>query len=510
MPKITSASLASKQLPSANLFPLVELSDRLPKLADLSLNDKSSLISHRVVTGLSRFSDFAVICTLGFVIAWLYVADAQIGTAYTYPLAVFATAAATLAAFEFLGLYQVHNFTKVLAQMPRVFFGWTIAFCILIASLFFFKAGIEYSRIWLASWYVTGGIALIAARLTLGSFASQWKKQGRLFRRAAVVGTGPVLDKVLQQLETDPDGDIRIVGIFDDRQDERAADAVNGYINRGTLKDLINSARSTRIDLIILALPLSAEKRLASTIKKLSVLPADIKVPSSATELQFSSRIYSRLGPVRMIDVHDKPITDWGSLTKWAFDKAVSATALFLLSPVMLAIAAAIKFDSRGPVFFCQKRYGFNNEPIDVFKFRSMHTNLCDARAEKLVTRNDPRVTRVGQFIRKTSLDELPQLFNVLRGELSLVGPRPHAMQAKADNRLYDEVVEGYFARHKVKPGITGWAQINGWRGETDTEEKIEKRVEHDLYYIENWSLFLDLYILLKTPIALLKTENAY
>jgi lipopolysaccharide/colanic/teichoic acid biosynthesis glycosyltransferase len=140
-----------------------------------------------------------------------------------------------------------------------------------------------------------------------------------------------------------------------------------------------------------------------------------------------------------------------------------------------------------------------------------MHVDECDAAAVKLVTKGDPRVTRVGRFIRKTSLDELPQLLNVvLKGDLSLVGPRPHALQAKADNRLYDQVVDGYFARHKVKPGITGWAQVNGWRGETDTEEKIQRRVEHDLYYIENWSVFFDLYILAVTPFALLKSDNAY
>ena len=148
-------------------------------------------------------------------------------------------------------------------------------------------------------------------------------------------------------------------------------------------------------------------------------------------------------------------------------------------------------------MFFKQKRYGFNNEMIEVYKFRSMYVDQCDATASKLVTKDDPRVTRVGRFIRKTSIDELPQLFNVVfKGNLSLVGPRPHAVHAKAENRLYDEAVDGYFARHRVKPGITGWAQINGWRGETDTHEKIQRRVEHDLYYIENWSVLFDLYIL--------------
>jgi len=162
-------------------------------------------------------------------------------------------------------------------------------------------------------------------------------------------------------------------------------------------------------------------------------------------------------------------------------------------------------------VFFKQKRYGFNNELIEVYKFRSMYADQSDATASKLATRNDPRVTRVGRFIRKTSIDELPQLINVVfKGNLSLVGPRPHAVHAKAANRLYDEAVDGYFARHRVKPGITGWAQISGWRGETDTDEKIQRRVEHDLYYIENWSVLFDLFILAKTPLALAKTENAY
>ena len=175
----------------------------------------------------------------------------------------------------------------------------------------------------------------------------------------------------------------------------------------------------------------------------------------------------------------------------------VGGLALIALSPVMALTALAIKLDSRGPVLFRQKRYGFNNELIEVYKFRSMYVEQSDATAAKLVTKGDPRVTRVGRFIRKTSLDELPQLFNVVfKGNLSLVGPRPHAVHAKAVDRLYDEAVDGYFARHRVKPGITGWAQINGWRGETDNDEKIQRRVEHDLYYIENWSVLFDLYIL--------------
>jgi len=195
---------------------------------------------------------------------------------------------------------------------------------------------------------------------------------------------------------------------------------------------------------------------------------------------------------------------------KDTMDRAIALVAIIMLFPVMLAVGLAVRIESKGPIIFKQKRFGFNNELIQVFKFRSMYTDMADVSAAKLVTKNDPRVTKVGRIIRKTSLDELPQLFNVLTGQLSLVGPRPHATQAKAAGELYDEVIDGYFARHKVKPGITGWAQINGWRGETDTHEKLEQRVKHDLDYIDRWSLGLDLYILAKTPFALLKSENAY
>jgi exopolysaccharide biosynthesis polyprenyl glycosylphosphotransferase len=212
-----------------------------------------------------------------------------------------------------------------------------------------------------------------------------------------------------------------------------------------------------------------------------------------------------------VLDIFDRPIADWDVVMKWLFDKVVGSIALVCVAPIMLLIALAIKLNSKGPVFFKQRRYGFNNELVEIYKFRSMYVEDTDATASKLVTRNDPRVTRVGRFIRKTSLDELPQLFNVVfTGNLSLVGPRPHAIHAKAADHLYDEAVDGYFARHRVKPGITGWAQINGWRGETDSQEKIQRRVEHDLFYIENWSILFDLYILCRTPFALIRGESAY
>ena len=226
--------------------------------------------------------------------------------------------------------------------------------------------------------------------------------------------------------------------------------------------------------------------------------------------MRLSKQVYSYLGGVPLLDAFARPLSGWGGIVKEVFDRICAAILVVLLAPVFAAVAIMVRLDSPGPVLFRQPRYGFNNQMIEVLKFRSMYHGDTDRFAERLVTRNDARVTRVGRFIRRTSLDELPQLFNVLKGELSLVGPRPHALQARAADTLYEEVVEGYLARHRVKPGVTGWAQINGWRGETDTAQKVERRVEHDLYYIESWSLWLDIKILIRTPLALIVGDNAY
>jgi exopolysaccharide biosynthesis polyprenyl glycosylphosphotransferase len=207
----------------------------------------------------------------------------------------------------------------------------------------------------------------------------------------------------------------------------------------------------------------------------------------------------SHLAGLTFLNVIDRPLRDWNWIAKVIEDRVLSALILALISPLLLAVAILIKLDSPGPVFFRQKRYGFNNDLIEVLKFRTMHHAAADVNAEQLTRRNDPRITRIGSFLRRTSIDELPQFLNVLRGEMSIVGPRPHALKAKAGTLLYQEAVKYYDARHRMKPGITGWAQVNGWRGETDTIEQIRKRVEHDLYYIENWSVSLDLRIIAQT-----------
>ncbi len=481
----------------------------VPRLADFTLGQRRSLIPRQVFADVVALCDFLVAFLSGLAIAGLYVHDVhEIFGAYF--LATGLGALLLVAGFQALGLYKVSKFTSIVFQLPRICLAWLAVAAALAAGVFFLKVGIEFSRVWLAAWVVAGVCGIIVERIAVANLARHWTKEGRLFRRAVIFGDVAQTASVIRSLEADPDADIRICGVFDERGGDRVPSEHVGYPVLGSLDDLVELARATRIDMVIVALPVGAEDRIAKVADRLSLLPIEIKLPAKLSRIRFAPRTYTRVGSVAMIDLVEKPQDAWGGIAKWLFDKAIATTAIVLLSPVLIAVAIAVRLDSRGPIFFKQKRYGLNNELIEVFKFRSMYVDMCDASASRLVTKEDPRVTPVGRFIRKTSLDELPQLFNVLLGNLSLVGPRPHAVAAKAGNDLYDHVVESYFKRHKVKPGITGWAQINGWRGETDTHEKIQKRVEHDLYYIENWSIFLDLYILVKTPLALFKTENSY
>jgi Undecaprenyl-phosphate glucose phosphotransferase len=481
-----------------------------PRLAEIRQGANLRLLPPTVVTGAARIAEFLLVATLGFVIYLFYVERVGPPTHLVYFVAVLIAASANTLILQTLNLYQVPAFSAFVRSFARIAFAWTLVIVGLMSLAFFVKVGAEFSRVWIATWYVSTLGALFVERLGLSIMVKLWTKEGRINRRAVIVGGSAEAEQLIKALEASLDTDIRIAGIFDDRGHDRVSPIVAGYPKLGNIDELVTFARASRIDLLIVSLPVTAEKRLLQLLKKLWVLPVDIRLSAHNNRLRFRPRTYSYIGNVPFIDITDRPIAEWDHVQKLLFDQIVSVAALIVFSPLMALIGLAIKLDSKGPVLFRQKRQGFNNELIDVYKFRSMYVEASDADASKLVTKNDPRVTRIGAFLRKTSLDELPQLFNVIKGELSLVGPRPHALKAKAEDRLYADVVDGYFARHRVKPGVTGWAQINGWRGETDTEEKIQRRVEHDLYYIENWSVTFDLYILLMTPLALLKGQNAY
>jgi Undecaprenyl-phosphate glucose phosphotransferase len=505
MPDAAAADAAAGSLP-------IERRRRLSQAALAVANQKvRRAYSPIVITGLVRLADFVLLSGIGIALYQGYMVPLT-GFRWEYVASIFGMTLTAVICFQAAEIYDIQIFRGRLRQMTRMISSWAFVFLLFIGASFFAKLGNEISRLWLSAFFFMGLSALLGGRLFLRTFIRRWTRQGRLDRRTVVVGSDQSGEKLIEALSAQDDSDIEILGVFDDRNDDRALDSCAGCPKLGKVDDIVEFARRTRVDLVLFALPISAETRILEMLKKLWVLPVDIRLSAHTNKLRFRPRSYSYLGKVATLDVFEAPITDWDLVMKWMFDRLVGGIVLLLAAPVMALVALAVKLDSRGPVLFRQKRFGFNNERIDVFKFRSLYHDQADPLASKVVTKNDGRVTRVGRFIRKTSLDELPQLFNVVfKGNLSLVGPRPHALQGRLQSRLFDEAVDGYFARHRVKPGITGWAQINGWRGEIDNEEKIQKRVEFDLYYIENWSVLFDFYILLKTPLALMtRSENAY
>jgi Undecaprenyl-phosphate glucose phosphotransferase len=386
---------------------------------------------------------------------------------------------------------------------------YSIIFLVLIAITFASNNSSDFSRIWVFSWFVVSMFLISLARLTVHLVVRRWSKTGRLTRNIAIVGTEKQAARLVELLNKHAEPWIRIVGIFDERA-TRVPAAVGGYPLLGNLDDLINFVRNKRIDDVLVALPGVAEQRTLDILNKLNVLPVCVRLCPDMIGFNFLNHEFSFYGGLPVLNVFNKPIAGWDTVAKEIEDRVLGFMFFVLLLPVMLVIAILIKLDSPGPIFFRQERDGFNNKVIPVLKFRTMYTDKLDSNAEKLVTKDDPRVTRIGAILRRTSLDELPQIINVLKGEMSIVGPRPHAKRAKAGGRYYYDIVAQYAVRHKVKPGITGWAQVNGWRGETDTEEKIIKRVEYDLDYIKRWSFMFDVRILMKTIIVLFLNKNAY
>ena len=466
-------------------------------------------ISSIVLAGFFRTAEFALVAMLGLAlsVACLSLFD---GLIQRYLVVIIAVATLSTFAFQIAGIYELQAFRSY-KQYVRLASAWSAVFLIVFGATFFAKSGEMFSRLWFGGFYVSGFAVLVISRTMLSYLVRRWTRSGRLTRRTVIVGGGEPGAHLIEELRRQKDSDVEIIGLFDDRDDDRSDTDCIGERKLGSVDDLLEFGRRTRVDLVIFSLPISAEARILQMLKKLWVLPIDIRLAAHTNKLKFRPQSYSYIGSVPLIDMHDRPIADWDVIVKWLFDKIIGSIMLVLALPLLGFIAIAIKLDSRGPILFKQQRYGFNNDLIRVYKFRSMYADATDVTANQQVTKEDPRVTSVGRLIRKASLDELPQLFNVVfKGDLSLVGPRPHAVNTKAEARLFADVVDGYFARHRVKPGITGWAQINGWRGETDTQEKIQRRVEHDLDYIENWSLLFDLLILARTPFALFKSANAY
>ncbi|MEP0522246.1 MAG: undecaprenyl-phosphate glucose phosphotransferase [Hyphomicrobiales bacterium] len=477
-------------------------------------------VSPRVLTGLIRLMDFILVSLIGYLAYIFYVRpleqQSQIDAAtlsgldYRFAIVSLVGGLLTVLFVQAADGYSISSLRDLFKELGRLVGGWTFVFLVFAVTAFFFKQSESMSRVWFGTWFLAGGAVLIITRMFIYRYVTSLFRDGRLQRRAILVGGGERAAELIKSLERQGTQELQICGIFDDRADDRSPPVLLGYPKLGKFSDLLVFGRICKIDMLVVTFPLTAEGRVAEMLKDLWVLPVDIRLSGHGNKLNLRPRSYSYVGSVPFLDIIDKPLADWDYFKKRVFDIFFASLAILLLAPVMALVALAVRLDSAGPILFRQTRYGFNNEKISVLKFRSMFHHMADPKAKQVVSRHDPRVTRVGRIIRKTTLDELPQLFNVLRGELSLIGPRPHAVHAHTENRPWEAVVDGYFARHRVKPGISGWAQINGLRGEIRSKEMIRKRVEHDLYYIENWSVLLDLYILFITPFKILDTRDSY
>jgi Undecaprenyl-phosphate glucose phosphotransferase len=486
----------------------------LPSLAarimGLFVDKRSSISRPKVLFTVAALDGLAIL--VSSVIAASLI-NAGVDDAAGWPLASIIrsclVAVLVISALHVKWSYSISALRSISGQIGKVSLA-VVAVFLMLTGAAFMAGRIAPSPAFVITWMAAAVVLLVAIRVAAAKVIEVLTAAGLLVRKTVIVGGGKEADDVIAALHRDGAAQLQILGVFDDRTDERVSESTASLTRLGTFEDLGNFCRDQGVDLLIVTVPTRAEDRLLQILQKLFTLQVDIRISALNSKLRLNASAYNYIGKVPMLAVMDKPLTDWDRAVKNLEDRLLGALLLVCVSPVMALTALAIRLDSKGPIFFKQKRYGFNNELVEVFKFRSMYTDLSDATASKLVTRDDPRVTPVGRFIRRTSIDELPQLFNVLIGNMSLVGPRPHATQAKAGHDLYQDVVQEYYARHRVKPGVTGWAQVNGWRGETDTHDKIQSRVEYDLYYIDNWSVLLDLYIIALTPFALLPSKNAY
>jgi Undecaprenyl-phosphate glucose phosphotransferase len=379
---------------------------------------------------------------------------------------------------------------------------------LLTVCLFIFKVSDNVSRLWLGTWSISSAIVLCGFRLLTASVAQRLRRSGQLMKNIAIVGANEIGQQLAAKFVQRGCLATRLIGLFDERQSRFSKSADGGAIIE-QLPALYELLCRGCVDEVVIAIPPHASHRILELSRRFHPFPVSLRVlaPDGYENFQvLDSRRYGNIGTFRVMD---KPLDEVAALIKRIEDVAIAAFGLLVTLPLMLMIALSIKLDSRGPVLFRQKRLGANNLPFNFLKFRSMYVEYADPLGQQLTRAGDPRITRVGKFLRMTSLDELPQLINVLRGEMSLVGPRPHALAANAAGMSYALAISEYPIRHRVKPGITGWAQVNGWRGETTTIEQIRRRVEYDLYYIENWSLAFDLLIIGRTVFAVLSRANA-
>jgi Undecaprenyl-phosphate glucose phosphotransferase len=436
-------------------------------------------------------------------------------TAEYYVSSVVLTCLAFYALLKYGDLCGVYVLMRPFLYFDKIALVVFTAFLLLLATLFSLKVSDTFSRVWMYTFAVSSFVSVFAIRLLIRAVLKRVSDLGIVTRNVVVVGGGEQATALLARFREARPYFTTVLGLFTTDAAKRQRGAVEGYPILGDVDALGAKVRRRRVDDVILAVPWSDHHEIMHLMERLREIPVTIHLACDLVGFRldlartplFGDANTSRFPGVPVVEVSRRPLSDWDVVVKAVEDRVLAAVLLLLCSPIMLLVALAIKLTSPGPVLFRQERLGFNNRRFQIYKFRSMRNEPVRNGHTQQATRDDPRITPIGKFIRRTSLDELPQLLNVLNGTMSLVGPRPHAID---HNELYSNQIRGYFARHRVKPGLTGWAQVNGFRGETRLLSLMEKRVQYDLYYVENWSLGFDIQIILKTALIVVSGRNAY
>ena len=425
----------------------------------------------------------------------------QVSTTILIAVLAFAVAA------EVCSLYRPWRIERFRVEIRTVFLAWSLTVGVLILIGFATKTSEDYSRVISFAWFALAPVVLSAWRLFVRSILRGMRANGWNTRQVAILGATDNARHLCEQIAERPWMGIRIKGVFDDRGADRRVDLTDLECPfLGGCADLIAACRASEIDVVYVALPLRAEPRIAQVMHDLADTTATLYLVADFYQYQPVGAQLSSIGRVPLISLHGTPIDGVNSWLKRLEDIVLGSVILAMITPPMLVIAIMLKLTSRGPVFFAQRRYGLNGKEIRILKFRTM-TVSEDGDKVVQAQKNDKRVTPLGAILRRNSLDELPQFLQVIAGQMSIVGPRPHAV---AHNETYRTLIPGYMLRHKVKPGITGWAQVNGWRGETPEVDSMKRRVEHDLEYINRWTVLWDIKIVLLTIFGRKKNQNAY
>jgi Undecaprenyl-phosphate glucose phosphotransferase len=406
--------------------------------------------------------------------------------------------------YEQTHIYRAWRNGNLLAYIRDTLFGWAIIISVLLFLGYATKLSNRYSDKVILTWFIVTPIALIISHLIVRMIANNLRDYGEL-RSVVIVGDNETGQGLAKRIKEYPYLLMDVRGFFDDR-DESREPKQNKSSLLGKVSKVADYVRENNIQMIFISLPMSAQPRIRALLDDLHDATASIYFLPDVYIFDLMQAHFDNVGGVPVVAICDSAFSGVDIVVKNVSDFVLATLILLLLSPVMLGIAIAVKVTSIGPVLFKQRRYGLNGEEIIVYKFRSMTVREDGANIVQ-AQKNDPRFTKIGRFLRRTSLDELPQFINVLQGRMSIVGPRPHAV---AHNELYRKLIRGYMLRHKVKPGITGWAQVNGLRGETEVLEKMQARIEYDLHYLQNWTIWFDLWIIIRTLWVVVRKQNAY